>query len=345
MFRAVTYKEYNSIDILKFVLSIFVMMIHSGMDKTLISPLLRTAVPLFFIISGFFFFQKTKKLSDGKEKISALWHFVKRNLFLYLFWTILQMPIWIYTRGYYRDLFPNGFFSIIKDFFLGSGFTGSWYIPALILGTIIIFFLSKKIPAGVLILITLPLYVICCFYTNYWNLLDSNSILVKFNEFYQNTTGLHFYTGLPVSLFWISIGNFFAKKEILIKTRYLIICLTASALFIAIERYLILKYQLATIDDCYFTLILLCPLIFLIVNRHSITFKSRIRVREISTIIYVVHGSCERIVGFALKKIPFETLNNEIIKIIIAFAMIMFLSGIILYLRDKRVCKLLKYAC
>ena len=97
--------------------------------------------------------------------------------------------------------------------------------------------------------------------------------------------------------------------------------------------------------DCYFTLILLCPLIFLIVNRHSITFKSRIRVREISTIIYVVHGSCERIVGFALKKIPFETLNNEIIKIIIAFAMIMFLSGIILYLRDKRVCKLLKYAC
>ena len=43
-------KRYNTLDILKFILSFFVVFIHSGVDKTVLSPLLRTAVPLFFII-------------------------------------------------------------------------------------------------------------------------------------------------------------------------------------------------------------------------------------------------------------------------------------------------------
>ena len=99
-------KEYNSLDILKFVLSILIMVIHTGIDKTIISPLLRIAVPLFFIISSFFFFSKINSISE-KEKPAALLRFVKRNLGLYLFWAIIQLPVKIYVNGYFNDFFKN----------------------------------------------------------------------------------------------------------------------------------------------------------------------------------------------------------------------------------------------
>ena len=77
----VSAKEYNSLDILKFILSIFVLIIHSEIDKTVISPLLRIAVPIFFVISGYLFFSKIQKLDNRKDELNALAHLFKRNLF------------------------------------------------------------------------------------------------------------------------------------------------------------------------------------------------------------------------------------------------------------------------
>ena len=72
-------KEYNAIDIMKLVLAVLVMVIHSGADKTIISPVLRTAVPLFFVISSYFFFSKNQRLLSKKERNAALGKLVKRN--------------------------------------------------------------------------------------------------------------------------------------------------------------------------------------------------------------------------------------------------------------------------
>ena len=61
-------KKYNLIDVVKFILAILIMIIHSGIDKTVISPILRVAVPLFFIISAYFFFRKLTKIEDNTER-------------------------------------------------------------------------------------------------------------------------------------------------------------------------------------------------------------------------------------------------------------------------------------
>ena len=58
-----TQKTYNTLDMLKLILAFFVMTIHSGVDKTILSPILRIAVPTFFIISSFLFFKKKTTLS------------------------------------------------------------------------------------------------------------------------------------------------------------------------------------------------------------------------------------------------------------------------------------------
>ena len=44
----------NAIDMMKLILSIFVVLIHSEVNLGMFTPFLRIAVPLFFIISSFF---------------------------------------------------------------------------------------------------------------------------------------------------------------------------------------------------------------------------------------------------------------------------------------------------
>lgn len=338
-------KEYNSLDILKFVLSIFVLVIHSGIDKTVISPLLRIAVPSFFLISSYLFFSKVAKLSDDKEKQKALVRLVKRNIFLYLFWVVCQLPLIIYGHHYHIDFFQKGIWSTLKIILLGQGFTGSWYIITLVVGSVLIYFASKKISAGCLVVLTLPLYIMCCFTTNYRGAFGEASFLIQFNTAYENITQCVFNTSLPGGLFWIAVGNYLARNAIQVKTYVLNILLAILVVLIAVERVFIVKLGWQYLDDCYFTLILLCPTIFLFVKHHQVVFKSRFRFREMSTLIYVTHGACGRIVGFLLKAAAIEALQNELVKVSITIAAAVIASIAILGLRDRLKCKVLNYAC
>lgn len=339
-----SYKEYNAIDVLKFILSIFIMIIHSGIDKTVISPLLRTAVPLFFIISSYFFFSKNKNLSSQKEKNDALLRFVKRNLLLYLFWSLMQFPIMMYIRGYHHDLFPYGIWNAIRDFLSGRTFTGSWYLLSSVVGVVVIFLLSKRISIKWLVLITLPLYIICCLITNYGNILNESSIILWITNKYYALTGMHFYTSFPVALFWVSIGKFLVEHKLLIKRRSLLIICIVGAILLIMERYFIVRFTLSTIDDCYFTLIILCPLIFLLIKRSKLVFNTRFRIRELSVLIYVTHGCCERIVGYVLKLILGNFMGHETIKILFALMLIIVIGQFLIHTKEKYSVKFFKYA-
>lgn len=337
-------REYNSVDILKLVLAVFVMIIHSGIDKTTISPLLRIAVPIFFIASSYFFFAKNKALAGKAERRGALLRFVKRNLLLYLFWTIVQLPVVMLMRGSFHDLFPNGILNAVKDVLLGNGFIGSWYIMASVIGVPLVCWASKKIPAGWLVVITLPLYALCCLVTNYRNMFDASSVVAVLDAGYREITGLHFYTSLPVALFWIAMGRFLAERKMEAKSGVLWAALLVCAGLLALERFFIVKYDLAAMDDCYFMLAPLCPVIFLLVRRCKKGFRSSVRIREISVIIYVTHGCCERIVGFLLKKLPIDSWMQDVAKIAISFIVILVLGHVLIYLKERRGARIFKYA-
>ena len=69
---------------LKLILSIFVVVIHTtGLD--IFSPILRFAVPLFFMLSSYFFFSKYDSTDDTYERRDMLFKYIKRNLQLYAF--------------------------------------------------------------------------------------------------------------------------------------------------------------------------------------------------------------------------------------------------------------------
>lgn len=328
-------KHYNAIDILKLVLSVFVMVIHSGIDKTVLSPLLRTAVPLFFIISSYFFFSKTATLTEKSEKRSALMRLVKRNLSLYLLWAIVQLPVFLYVNGYFHDLFEFGWLNVLKEIVLGNAFTGSWFILALVIGVVVVYWLSRKISAAWLVMLTLPLYILCCLTTNYGNAFGADSIVTAFANGYHVFTGWHFHTSVPIALFWVSLGRFIAEKNIEWKNKTLVwLCVIFGAL-LALERVFVVTFALSVVDDCYFMLVPFCFVAFLAVNQCKCGISTAFRVRELSTIIYVTHGSVERIVGYILKAMPLKIYGQDVIKVAMSLVLITTMVHIWIFLKEK----------
>lgn len=344
MGKEITYKKYNAIDILKLVLAFFVAVIHSGADKTVLSPVLRLAVPLFFIISSYFFFSKDQKLQSRNEKKAALGKLVKRNLLLYLFWAVVQFPFRIFLRGYHREGLLLGLWYTLRDVLQGNAFTGAWYIVALVIAVLVVYGLSKKIPAGWVAVLMLPAYVLCCFSTNYYNMVDANSWIRRVADGFYAVTGSYLNNSFPVALFWVSLGKVLVDQKSTIKTVVLSGLCVLFAGLLTLERYWILSDGPGFMDDCYFMLIFVCPVIFLLVSRSKLTFTSRLRIREFSTVLYVTHGMCERILGYALKILPVHNGVQIMLKVVLTLVAAYVICVLLVYFREKRNMKIFKYA-
>ena len=139
--------KYDSkYDVVKFILSLLVLAIHSTLYPMVLYPWLRIAVPLFFIMSSYFLFSKLRDTSEDKQK-TILKKFTIRNLQLYLCWCIILLPITIYIRKttwFSHDLSEN-ISTILKSILFGSTFVASWFITATVIGSLIIYFLSKTL--------------------------------------------------------------------------------------------------------------------------------------------------------------------------------------------------------
>ena len=86
-------KNLDAADVLKFVLSILIVSTHTSLFEGYITPLVRLAVPAFFMISGYFFFSKINSCDSIEKQRAYLKKSVSHNLKLYLFWFILLLPL------------------------------------------------------------------------------------------------------------------------------------------------------------------------------------------------------------------------------------------------------------
>lgn len=64
-------------DVLKIVLAIFIVAIHTTPVTISVRPILRLAVPIFFILSSYLFFSKQSHIESSEEKAYALKKFIR----------------------------------------------------------------------------------------------------------------------------------------------------------------------------------------------------------------------------------------------------------------------------
>ncbi len=310
-------KSYVSIDIAKLILSFVVVAIHvdplGAQYSHLRFPLVRIAVPLFFIMSGFLFFVHLPENDQIQACRSRLLSFVKRNLQLYFSWFLLLIPITVYRSNYMTKspLYIAG--DLIKGFFFGSTFSASWYITATVICVLIVYLLRRHLPNAVIITLGGVLYALCVAASNYYGALEPDGLVISLIGLYPESI----YVGFPAGLFWIAVGKAFAdaqKKRTSPpasgnRGRVLILAIAAAALFCVLfgEHHLIEVLGSSRRNDCYFALMPLCPVLFYLILSWKAECSHSITIRHMSTVIYCSHVAAGTVIGFVLRKLGVAT--------------------------------------
>lgn len=339
-------KSYDMVDLTKFILSFLVVAIHvNPLGETYNAfrfPLVRIAVPIFFLYSGFFLFKKIAS-SDEQMHRSILSHFIKRNLLLYLFWFVVLLPVTFKIRHYFT---PDGWLDvskIFKCFLFSTTFRASWYIMATVLGVLFVYLLSRYLGNVGVLVVGAILYVMCCITSNYGNY----PVFTSVTTLIQNHYPAPIYNSFPVAIFWVAVGKLYAENKVpVLSQMWKRILLLLSFMLLIGERYFIAKLQCSIDNDCYFLLAPVCILIFSLTIHSSVKIKYASKLRSYSTLTYCLHASLSEFFKLRYQRFGLDvsTLKDALIFYGIIVIICLLVNTVFLFLERHSCFKWLKYA-
>ena len=324
-------------DLLKIILSVLIVLLHTRPLPGAFQPILRLSVPLFFVMTSFFFFNKIKGLNKS-DKYSALKKFSLRNLRLYIFWFIVLLPITLLHQRWFDAGILHGVLRFIRNIVLGSTFPASWFITASIISVSLVTFASDYLNNVFLLVIGIITYLFCSLDANYHFLIPQ---LSQTFSIYHTLFAIP-YLSFPVALVWIVIGKIIAENQVNIKAQYGYPALLIAFCLLYSEHYLSNKYRWVLDDDCYISLLVVVPLIFILISQHSITVKSAGFLRKLSTMIYCSHLSLLKIIDMLLSNR--DLVINSCLLFLLCLSISVGLSVSMLVLEEKYNITILKYS-
>lgn len=300
-----------SLDIFKLFLCALVIIIHIPapllenheiIDWLLKYGITRVAVPLFFIIGGYYF---GKKIND----IKVLRKYIIHLCIIYAVWYLIYIPFDL------EHLKVDGEIRLFNIFTsITFGFGHLWYVPALIVGSITLYIAKRVLKNDKLIAAIAILILIAT--TAYSLSVNPFEISIKS---YRN--GLFF--GFP----FIVIGYCIRRFDLINKiNKSLVIILSILSLLLLLgESYYL--HEIKTFSDLLFSLTLFCPIIFILVMKFSREAVYGEYMSELPGGVYFVHK-------LPIIFIPMPGNNLAILPVIFFISII--LSFIIIFV-NKRV--------
>lgn len=336
-------ENITSLDLLKIMLSIMVIVIHvnpRGSDLNfIVYPFVRIAVPLFYIISSFFVFRKLNE-AQKKDQFRIIRKFVSRNAKLYMAWFILLLPSVVVIRGYYKLEVINLLKRFLIDLIFGSTFKGSWFLTSLMIAVPAVYVLINALGWGGTGVLCVIIYSLCCLASSYYGLLPADSLIVKIIGLYPG----NLYNGFPVALIWVYIGaieSIFISKAKFSKSVFWMAAFI-SLLLLEIEFFVTVKWAISS--DCYIMLIPFACILFEIFYRKKITLNNARKLRSYSTIFYCLHPT---VVSFLFLLFEYKGFRKtsyivSIIVFVITVVTCVLISSWIIELSKKPKMKILK---
>ena len=341
------HKNYDIFDLIKFILSIFIVSLHSGLVPDILIPVVRTAVPLFFIISSYLLFSKKENMTEMKRGGVTLHRFIIRNLKLYFFWTVVLLPFTV-AFDIYTDLTSEIKYSVVEIIINGvqrllfTAFPASWYIIASVIAAIVLYWIPKK-HNNLILIFSFALYLICCVSSNYYYLFGADSAVIKFDSIFTLVFYLPPYISFLVAFIWMGIGKVCAESELAITPAVRRVGIVVSATMLYLEHFVTRIFSLFRENDCYIMLVPLCFFIFLeLKSADNFKIRNAIILRNMSTIIYCLHKTVIAICSGILKYI----IHFRSAVIVFALTILVCLVGccVIFKLEQKKWFAWLKYS-
>ncbi|MCM1253000.1 MAG: serine racemase VanT catalytic subunit [Clostridium sp.] len=186
-------KNLGGLDLFKVIAAFLVVAIHTAplsivndkIDFLFTGILARIAVPFFLMTTGFFLLPQYlfKKLRD----YCPFWQFIKKTFLLYIIAIIIYLPVNLYAK----QLREISFFDFLRMLIFDGTFYHLWYLPAAILGTILLVFASRKLSYEIIFAVTLVLYCFGLLGDSYYGFISNGSIL---HTIYQSMFQVFSYT-------------------------------------------------------------------------------------------------------------------------------------------------------
>lgn len=279
-------KEYTGIDLFRLAASVLVVAIHispltsysEAADFALTRVAARTAVPFFFMTTGFFLFGKG---GSGRERLKKLY---KKTGSLYVAAMVLYFPVNLYT-GYFRETELIG---ILKDIFVDGTFYHLWYLPAVLTGVWLTAWLLRVLGLQRTMVCTAALYLIGLLGDSYYGLTEQIPVL---RQLYGYLFRLSDYTrnGFFFAPLFLTLGAWMRGERLCIMSRSTRektgLVLSFTGLFA--EAFLLKYADVQRHDSMYLFLVpvmyFLCALLMRVRGRRRAGYA------DIAMCVYVLH--------------------------------------------------------
>lgn len=309
-------KNYNSIDLIKFIMALCVVTIHTyivdSMESSLVQDILysliRSAVPFFFITSAYFVM-----LRNEKDGILKYW---KRIFQLYLSWSVIN---YISVSLINRNLCVENVQTCIYQI-LFNGYSVLWYLW----GILIALPLFIKLRDGgakpwCFLVIAVLAYLFNRAYTHYGSMENPGTIWSWAVYLYQgNYFGI---TNFCLAITYLSIGSFFCMCKFRQYTVISVALIILGSIMMHFETHKDVALGVPVIAFGLFPLIKEWQL-----NLSRVSFKW---LRKMSTLIYFVHV-------IIITSIDLVYPGMDVIKWGVIIASCIFVSALLLALRKMK---------
>lgn len=272
-------QKYNGIDLIKFIMAIFIVMMHSNcmidisynINYAFKWGITRIAVPFFFIASGFLLYRKIDICDIDIKKIKK---YIKHICRLYIAWTIIYLPIIVY------DLLKSdkGILSATSGFIINSimavSYLHLWFLQALIVSVLLVtLFLYLKFSVKKIFFIALLLYCVGLLGQGYYWIFDyffpEGSLIYNIFKILEKI----FVTprnGFCFGFLFFFMGVYISASDKVVKQDKLIFYTAVSFILFIMEVMLGSFYGFNKSSDVYIMLIPLSYFVFFVFEKFKV---------------------------------------------------------------------------
>lgn len=248
---------------------------------------------------------------------ASLIKYCRRLAILYLCWLVVDGWFVLFKRPYLSDGFPNGFLEFVKDLFFGTTFPGSWFLSALVVSVLLVYFGSRTIGKWLTLFLTLlvSLYVNCIeSLPNCWHIAY---------DWYAANVRAEVNLSFPSQMVWVAIGMVIGHNlDALISKKKVLLPAT---LVLTVACYMLSVFWTNPFIK-YVWVVSVCLVAFFVDLPDSLTYK---RIRNYSILIFLFHFSIAGKMSLFCSVVGDTLLTNWLYYILVVAVSIVFAEAVL----------------
>lgn len=333
--------QYKGIDIMKFIMALFVVVLHThplqtvnaAADFATADVIARAAVPFFFVASGFLL---EKQMSTHRGEMSGiLKKYIRKLLVLYCIWTMIYLPVIICSKIIEsEESLAKSIFSAVRDFIFAGSYGQLWYLPAVAVGVLLVYFLRKYLGEKWTVVVLLALFVMGLLTQSYFGLtlagMKPESVLWKAMKAVKKVM-VTCRNGVFFGGIFIYMGTWIARCDLKMKQWMAVSGLILSTILFYMEASYLWRIGSVREKDMY--LMLLPTAFFLMMLALNIEVEwNTVFIRKMSINIYLVHTAYK----FVYRKMIGEDNESGIMLFLFTLALSLLTAYLIEWVKRRR---------